>query len=97
MFSVGVNGCGKPQLASAYRPLDASYWATMRTGTRPRALMSMPCSLAQLRTAVVSMALPTRRPRGARLDVPPTLRAWSMYVRSAVWSWSVCSPLRSIS
>jgi len=28
---------------------------------------------------------------GARLEAPPILRAWSMYVRSAVCSWSVCS------
>ena len=36
----------------------------MAAGTRPRFLMSMPCSLAQLRTAVVSTAR-RRRPREA--------------------------------
>ena len=59
----------------------------MFAATRPRSLMSIPCSLAQMRTVVVSMALPARRPRGPRLVVPPTLRAWSMYVRSAAWSF----------
>ena len=84
--SLRLIGGGESDSASGYRPVAASYLAMMSAGTRPRSLMSMPCSLAQVRTAVVSMALAARRPRGARLDVPPTLRAWSMYVRSAVWS-----------
>ena len=87
----------RPRRAGVYRPVAVWYLAMMSAGTRPRFLMSMPCSLAQVRTAVVSVALAARLRWGARLEVPPALRAWSMYFPSAVCSSLVCSALRSIS
>jgi len=81
-FAAAEPGCR----AGSYCPVASRYLATTSAGTRPRSLMSIPRSLAQARTAVVSMATALRRPLRAARRVPPALRACAM---------NLCRELRS--
>ena len=70
----------------AYAPAAVLYCSTTLAGTRPRSLISMPCSLAHSRTLAVSTASFARRPRGARLAVPPVRRPCLTYCSRALRS-----------
>ena len=61
LYALIPRGSGSETCRCSYCPAASRYLATTSAGTRPRSLMSMPWSLAQARTAWVSMALAFRR------------------------------------